>query len=369
MTEYGALLREIAVPRLTGSPGNERVRAALKRELGARGFVVMEHPFPASAAALRRVALCGALFAWTATALGVARLADLRGYPLLLLALLVIGSTLGGLGVLRRRPPASGTGVNLVAVRRRGRVAVWLTAHYDSKGQPISMATRLVAVGLTAVGLVGLAGFVTTIVPSDPAPTSIAWLLPGVAGGLLLSRNQVTNESPGAIDNGSGVLAVLATVDALPPAAPVGVILTDAEEFGLQGAHALVRERATLLQGTSVVNFDGIDDRGPTIALMHRPGPTAVVLATVLRARRAGWLPVLVDGLAFRRPAAECVTIVRGGFATTRIVHTPRDTPERLTLAGVREVAAGVARGLEQRFGGPGESLRLRRSGPSGPGF
>jgi len=128
----------------------------------------------------------------------------------------------------------------------------------------------------------------------------------------------------------------------------VGVILPDAEEYGLVGARALVRERANLFSDTTVVNFDGIDDRGTAIAFIHRPGPAADRVAASLGARRTRWLPVLVDGLVLAGAAREAVTIMRGDWDTARVVHTRRDSAERLTLAGVRMVAEGVARALTQ---------------------
>ena len=112
------------------------------------------------------------------------------------------------------------------------------------------------------------------------------------------------------------------------------------------GARALVRERANLLGDTCLVNFDGVDDRGSTIALVHRSGPTTVRVAAALGARRARWLPVLVDGLVLAGAAREAVTIMRGDWGTARVVHSPRDSAERLALEGVREVAEGVAAAL-----------------------
>ena len=170
----------------------------------------------------------------------------------------------------------------------------------------------------------------------------------GAAGILALAANRVTDHSAGAVDNAAGVVAVLATLDALPPDAAVGVVFPDAEEYGLLGARALVRERANLLGDTCLVNFDGIDDRGFTIALIHRPGPTIERVAAALGARRARWLPVLVDGLVLAGAAREGVTIMRGDWGTATIVHTPRDSAQRLTLEGVRKVAEGVARALTQ---------------------
>jgi hypothetical protein len=290
-----ALLGELAVPRLSGTPQHARVRALLRRELESRGFVVLEHRFAAAAR-----------------------------FPL--------------------RGPRRVEGINLIAVRPRAQVATWLTAHYDSKGQPLSMALRLLWV---SAGALALAAALAVTVASGP---DWRWWIPGLV--LLVGfplLNVATDRSPGAVDNATGVLAVLATLDALPADAGVGAVLLDAEELGLVGARALARERANLLRGTRVINFDGIDDRGSAIAFVHRPGPAAARLAAALGSREWRRLPVVVDGIALARAAGECVTILRGDWQTTRVIHTPRDTADRLTLDGVREVARTVAAVLTAR--------------------
>jgi len=299
VTDYRALLAAIAVPRLSGTAANLQIRDVLKRELGARGFVAMEHRFT-------------------------------------------------GRSLLHRFGRAVLEGINLIGVRPRARVSVWLAAHYDSKGQPLSMATRLAAAVLATLGGLELLALVARALLGSLHPGLLDLLAgaAGVTGILLLATNRVTNRSAGAVDNAAGVVAVLATLDALPPDAGVGVLFLDAEEYGLVGARALVRERANLLGDTCIVNFDGIDDRGTTIALMHRPGPTVERVAAALGARRARWLPVVVDGLVLARAAREGVTIIRGDWSTAKVVHTPRDSAQRLTLEGVRTVAAGVAAAL-----------------------
>jgi hypothetical protein len=299
VTDYRGLLAELAVPRLAGTPPGERVRETLKRELAARGLVVMEHRFT-----------------------GRSLLHRLARVPLM--------------------------GVNLIAVRPRARVTTWLVAHYDAKGQALSMAARLGAAALAGIGVVELLGLALRALWGGAHPGLLDGVLggAGIAAAARLAVNPVTDRSAGAVDNAAGVISALATVDALPPDAPVGVILPDAEEYGLLGARALARERANLLAGTTVVNFDGIDDRGRTIALVHRAGATVDRVARALDARRARWLPVVVDGLVLAGAARECVTVMRGDWSTARVVHTPRDTAERLTLDGARRVAAGVAASL-----------------------
>jgi peptidase M28-like protein len=291
VTAYAALLGDLAVARLVGSMNHIAVRDLLRRELEARGFVVLEHGFAATARF------------------------PLRG---------------GG------RSPAAG--VNLIAVRPRSRVTTWLAAHYDSKGQPLSMALRLVWVGGTVMAVA------TAVAATFLGGPLLPWWLGALAlGAAFLVLNRATDGSPGAVDNATGVLTVLAVLDALPRDAPVGALLLDAEELGLVGARALVRERANLLRGTTVINFDGIDDRGRPIAFVHRPGPTTAALAAALDARSWRRLPVVVDGIALAGAAAQCVTIMKGTWGTTRVVHTSRDTPGRLTLDGVRVVAQATA--------------------------
>ena len=51
-----SLLQDVAIPRLTGTPGHAAVRERLQRELEARGLRVEVVPFEASAAPLQRTA-------------------------------------------------------------------------------------------------------------------------------------------------------------------------------------------------------------------------------------------------------------------------------------------------------------------------
>jgi len=353
VTDYGTLLAELAIPRLVGSPNHEQVRESLKREIAARGFVAMEHRFTARP---RRVALAQGMAAGVllglVPVLWIARPPEASGWrwPLALSALALVALWAGIQAA--RLGSRTASGVSLVAVRPQARVRAWLVAHYDSKGQRLSMATRLVSL---AVGLAGLGG-VVAVVAGAPWQGYSAW--PAVAGPAVLllvgsaaiAFAGVTNTSDGAVDNATGLVAVLATVDAQSGDLPVGLVFLDAEEYGLEGARALVRERANLLADTAIINFDGIDDGGAVIGLVHRPGRVTDAVVAALGAARRRRLPLLVDGLILGQAARECVTIMRGNWHTARIVHTARDTTQRLTLSGVRGVAAGVARALHAAF-------------------
>jgi len=290
VTDYGELFRELAIPRLVGTPNHQKVREILKRELSTRGFAVDEHQFTGRPAR--------ALF-------GTPRVVE-------------------GTNLIAHRPSDPPTVPP----------SVWLVAHYDSKGQPISMAIRLVGFAALVLGLVALA------LAAVPA---IALLVVAL---IIVSQNRITDNSPGAVDNASALITIFMTIDQLSPGMAVGVIFPDAEEFGLVGARALAADRADLFADAAVINLDGLDDLGTPVVLSHRPGPIGVAVATALNARRWRWLPVVVDGLALARVSRECITILKGNWRTMLAVHRRGDNADRVRLDGAASVAAGLARVL-----------------------
>ncbi|HEY3045337.1 MAG TPA: M28 family peptidase [Vicinamibacterales bacterium] len=295
VTDYAVLFRELAIPRLVGTPNHQKVREILKRELTARGFTVEEHVF--------------------------------SGRPAR--ALLGVPNSISGVNLIAQRSQAQATlqGGN-------ERPPIWLVAHYDSKGQPISMAVRLLGFGALLLGL--LIVFLAPI-------AGVAFLVAGTGIALL---NRVNDISPGALDNATALVAVFMSIDQLPADALVGVIFPDAEEYGLVGARALALERRDLFSQSSVINLDSLDDTGRATAFVHRPGRFGVAVAHAVNARSWRWLPVIVDGIALGRVARECVTIMKGNWRTMRAVHRPHDSIARLRLDGAAHVAAGLARVL-----------------------
>ena len=290
VTDYAELFRELAVPRLVGTANHQKVREILKRELAARGFAVEEHAF--------------------------------AGRP----ARALVGT------------PALVHGINLIAERPSDRPtvrpSVWLVAHYDSKGQPISMALRLIGFGLLAVGVLAL------LVALIPALVLLAVAL------IIVSQNRVTDNSPGALDNATALIAIFMTLDQLPDETSVGVIFPDAEEYGLVGARALAADHAARFKDAAVINLDSLDDAGRVTAFLHRAGTVGLGVAEALDARRWRWLPVIVDGIALAPVSRQCVTIMKGNWDTMRIVHRPEDDTARVRLDGAATVAAGLARVL-----------------------
>ena len=195
-----------------------------------------------------------------------------------------------------------------------------------------------------AVRLLGFLGLVLGLVGVLLASLPAAALL--VISLVVVFQNRVNDNSPGAVDNATALIAIFMTLDQLASSSSVGVIFPDGEELGLVGARALAADRADLIADASVINLDGIDDIGRPVAFLHRAGRTSVAIAEALRAGRWRWLPVVVDGIALARVARECVTILKGDWRTMRVVHRPADNTTRVRLDGAATVAAALARVL-----------------------
>jgi hypothetical protein len=344
VTDAAALLRSLAVPRLTGSEGHAAAQHLLTHELARRGLAVMAHRFALTDAPLRRAALAAEFVAVAALTFMVGALA---GEPLLGMRIAVIPLVmLAGVLVFGGRSRRRAWGVNLLGQRAGSAPKLWLVAHYDSKGQRLSMATRLIGALCLALQVPALMALAVVWANGARGVELALLALPALVGGIVLAAADLRNDSPGAVDNASGVVAALASFDRLAERRDVAIALTDGEEWGLLGARALVREHASLFRGAAIVNFDGLDDRGRAIVLAHRAGPLGRVVARVLGARRVPWLPVLVDGIALQHAGTECLTIMRGDWGTMRRVHTPADAPDVLTPQAAVAAAGAVAEAM-----------------------
>ena len=259
-------------------------------------------------------------------------------YPPFIVAALVIAVAAQWLqerGVLRGRTP----GINLEA--KRGTPAVWLVAHLDSKSQPISILVRAAAI----VACVILWGAMVVMAVLRVTDGWHVLTLAAVLAGLPVAISTVGSASPGALDNATGVVAVLLAAQRADRSVPLGVLITSAEELGLAGARSWVRAQPSK---APVINCDTIDDRG-YLTIMHSHGrPERLIRAferRAVRARRV--LPgILVDSVAFAEAGWDAVTVSRGTLATLARIHRPTDTPAGVSGCGVAEAADIIAEAL-----------------------
>jgi peptidase M28-like protein len=346
--------RVLAGPREAGTPDAEAARRLVAGHLEALGYRVTLQQFRFHPSGLLGFPLFGAGLVLTGlleTPLLV--LPDVPGWGALAVWLAgAAGSTLLGVGVGLGWLPLgeSREDANLIAVRGDTPVVRWALAHLDTKAQIQSMAGRLVA-----VWVVGLAALMLTSLAAARLAGPVAWwpalagLLLTVAAGALAGRGRLHGTSVGARDNGSGVLAALAFAESSRDAA-TGVCITGAEEFGMVGARVFAAGLGSAVSAVEVLNFDTLDQEGDLYLVAHdqrgaelaaRLEPRLGGLGPRVRRRR---LPVgiLVDSLPLARAGARAVTLGRLSWRTARIIHTPADLPDDLSL----DLAEAVGRAL-----------------------
>lgn len=339
-------------PRFAGSVAEAEARRFCRAWLETEGLACSESEFeysqwpgrwgPPAAAVVQLV-----------TILIAARMAR-NGEPATALAIVL--SVLVVLAIVsrhaRRKWPLSfpfmrAKAINLVG--SRGRPATWLVAHIDSKSQTVPMLYRIGSIVLlNLLTLITLGALVAQL--AGVSAVRPYWLLISLLAGIAAVPSMlcvIRNDSPGAVDNASGVAAVLLAVKQLPPDSPVGVLITSAEELGLAGARAWVEEVAP---PGKMLNCDTIDDSGKWLCmhtgarpdLSSRAATTAGGLGFNLRVRRL--IPgILADSVAFSDAGFESVTISRGSLATLARIHTRRDNSTVLAGSGIREAAALLA--------------------------
>jgi hypothetical protein len=274
---------------------------------------------------------CGGLIAW-AVAAGTARATDSWGF---------------------RRMDLANLWFQMPEARPR-----WLiVAHFDSKSQFVPLALRAVAI---AAAFGAWAGFLVLVTLGGPLSQS-AVLLDGLAtiaivAGVALLLSGAGNGSPGALDNGSGLATLLGIAARERDAHDIAFLATDAEELGLAGARAIVRELQPL---EGVINIDGIDDSGPfhlleRFGFRHAGYAPHLAMALLLASRALGVTAhrrdvppgLLLDHMAFMRGGFPALTLMRGKLSSMARVHRPGDDLRHLRGAGVDEAVELVCAAL-----------------------
>lgn len=356
-------LRDLAAaPRPTGSPAIAAARERCARALRELGYQVTETPFEFSAFVGRfATPLFGAIVMGLVAVAGHWGARGARALPLTVLlggglALVALGIWLARRGVLELRLMRS-TGVNIEA-SRSSHVRVWLCAHIDTKAQPVPTLVRAAGIGLESAGAAATLVLAIGAAIGMPAAYAVWAAAAGVTliGAIPVVSSVVGERSPGALDNASGVVTVLTAARELRDLEGVGVLLTDAEELGLAGAHAWSMRRPP----TVVLNCDGVDDDGHVTIMLPRKHSSSLreLIAAASSASgvtcRARGIPIglLTDSVALAQHGSASATFSRGSWSSLARVHSARDNLARLTGRGIPDVArlmAATARLLAAR--------------------
>lgn len=340
-------------PRFSGSESEAEARAICIEELRAAGLECTERPFEYSqwpgkwgipvAAAVQIVTI----LIVGGTAVGRGPLPALALGGALYIALLLTSAD------AKRRwtevfPFLRASSVNLEA--RRGNPKVWLVAHLDSKSQTVPMLVRIASsIGLTLATVVAAVALLFLL--AHPLEARGFWRTLEIAAivvGLPSMLCVVRNDSPGAVDNASGVASVILAAQIVSSSLDIGVLITSAEELALAGARAWGRGAK---RGLIVLNCDTIDDAGDWRLMYTSSHPRTIDKAAQKISASKGYLlpikrlipGILTDSVAFADRGIEAVTLSRGTLSTLARVHTRRDTSNVLAGSGVSEAGSLLA--------------------------
>ena len=340
-------------PRLAGSPEEGEARALCRIELERAGFECVERPFEYSQWPGRWGPPIAAAFQ-AMTILVVAHVA-VHGGPLVAL---VVGAALltaltAASGDAKRRwtarfPLQRARSANLEA--KRGNPRVWLVAHIDSKSQTVPMLFRIAS--SVALAIITASAFIVLLLSLVGVSLVLSiWHLLAIAAVVAALPSIfcfVRNDSNGALDNASGVAAVLIGSQSTSASRDLGVLITSGEELGLAGARTWA---AAARPGMLVINCDTVDDAGGWRCMYTGPRPGRITDAAETIAGRQGLkltvgrlIPgILADSMAFADRGIESVTVSRGNLSTLARIHTRRDNSSAFTGGGVAEASALLA--------------------------
>ena len=333
-----------ATPRFAGSEEETRARSRCRRELEQAGFTCQEIPFHYSQW-LARWAVPLVSFVLGLFAFGMAW-AELETSSIWPPSLMLWSFILAG--VTSRQSPTRGSvltfpwsqaiAVNLEA--RRGNPAVWLVAHLDSKSQTMPMLLRIAGtISLYVAAFLVVLGGLAFHDGWSPAASALIVAHPlALFGAITAGLCFIRNKSPGAVDNASGVAAVLLAAQSPEAPASLGVLITSGEELGLAGAIAWARKAPDQL---TILNCDTVDEAG-TYRCMYNVQPARLADAAETAAKRLGiplklgrMIPgIMADSMAFNRWRWSAITLSRGTLATLARIHTSGDNSAKLTGEG-----------------------------------
>src|SRR5690606_28924628 len=244
--EAAGALSALARPRLTGSAGAAQVEQELRGRLEALGYEIREIPFEFSTWPGRwGVPAAGAVLLAAAAAAAPLLAQGAAGRAALVLAAagaMVLGMLRSARRAIARMPWGRTHSTNWLVHRPGARPRYMVMAHRDSKSQPLPTLGRIAAGALAAGGwalLFVLAGLAALDAGWGGSTAMVVAAGAGLAGGALLLLCGVGNRSPGALDNASGLAALLAIARAERGRADVAFLITDGEELGLAGGEAL----------------------------------------------------------------------------------------------------------------------------------
>ncbi len=177
---------------------------------------------------------------------------------------------------------------------------------------------------------------------------------------LLMAHYDSVSRSPGAGDDGAGVVALLEALHVLaeePRRNDVCFLFTDGEERGLLGAKLFAQQSPIFDEVEVVINFEAIGNAGPAVLFETGPGSGGLIelfgeavpspAGNSLMSVIYSWMPNDTDLSIFRDAGKRGLNFAIAG--ASGFYHSPADGPEafnKSSLAHMGDTAVLLARRL-----------------------
>lgn len=363
--------RQFCFPRLVGTDGEKKAASIIKKTLSELGYQVQEENFSIFKTpwGYTRFLMVLSLFL-----LGIARLLlsfspALSCFIILLLIASGVGGGRGWLWFVSKEgshaiSSSENIWVDLPPSATESYSRLFFCAHYDSKSQTLRLKSRIywLGTGLGSLVLLLIVFLGYTFSPSMWL-CSMANLLTllGAVAGFRLMIVKTGNESPGALDNASGVGMVLACAEYFaqnPPANfSIRFLFLGAEEYGLQGAVYHVKNHADEWLSPWIINFDGVGLKGTLrwvkSLVGSKSGPLVTQLidaaqqANITLKRMPLYPGLMMDHIPFldipTTAISLCCTAPQSG-----LIHSPNDREDLLEKEGFSEIGAVIGNLVQQ---------------------
>lgn len=380
---YRDLLELLSTPRPNGSRNLEWVLTELKNWLRDRSLPLHVEYFHLSPYFFECIGV------WLILSRTLLALSVWLHWGWWTLVIALVGLVGGTLDVLLNRRIVTGVGSiqgeNLIISLGDEQASreVYLTAHYDSKTEPLDHRKRMffvrnlrTGIVLTiAAGLIGpIEALLGTVFPFWSAVVyvlgiilTLPLLLLALGLGLNLSVGRLFPPSTGAVDNGAACAVLLGLADLIyndasriPPDTCIRIVLFGGEEVNMQGSRAHVRNRT--LDGPSVaLNLEVVAQDGEYVFWQQDGSSLALVPTNRVVNQAVAEAVQQETGVHIRAEGpvnSDCGSFLFAGIPGTVLgtldkqlrdtgFHSPKDNPDRIVRERLPEMVRILIRFLE----------------------
>lgn len=349
--------RDIAYPRLVGSDGEKRAAGYIIKRLKEKGIEAEEEPFKVRIVPWLPLKT-GLISSIVMLLIGLLISKEHPYISAIITFLILVGlfstdrlwSFIAGLDHLPDLMRGLSSKNIIARIREKGKKEVYLIAHYDSKGQSISLITRILLVIAGSFYLILLTlQYISGASHQSHEGINLSFYLPfsfTVIIILILTLARTDSSSPGGLDNAGSVGLLIGLAGYLKEKVykdlSITIIFTGAEELGLLGACAFLKRHRRELNPDNCyfLNLDGVGIKGHLKQFGKRP------IASILRP--FPMMPgLMMDHLPFEKAGFRAMSLGCVSNKTWKI-HTKEDRGDLLEPDGLHEAGIKVLEILDR---------------------